>query len=420
MRNWKRAKNFTARRSTTAWMALAILTLFVLTPGTTAAEILAVKGDLIHTMAGEAIENGVVIMEDGRITKVGAASKVRIPEDARVLEAAVVTPGLIDAHSVVGLSGFLNQRQDQDQMERSAAIQPELRAVDAYNGLDPLVAWVRSFGITTLHTGHAPGPLVSGQTMIVKTDGKLDSTGSAAMVAATLGEQAVRFAGEDKSPGTRAKAVAMLRSELIKAASSRDNMATADDDKTPDRDLRLEALVQVLDGEMPLLITADRQMDIMAALRLAEEFGFRLVLDSAAEVYLALDAIDAAGVPVILHPTMARPSRERENASMETAATLAKAGIPMALQSSYEAYVPKTRVVLFEAAVAHAYGLPYQNALASITLDAARLLGIDARVGSLEVGKDADLALYDGDPFEYTSHCVGVIIDGEVVSEEIR
>ena len=384
------------------------------------AEVLAVKGELVHTMAGDVIENGVVVMRDGLITDVGPAARVRIPKDARVLEAAVVTPGLIDAHTVVGLSGYLNQDQDQDQMERSDPIQPELRAVDAYNGRDFLVGWVRAFGVTTLHTGHAPGPLVAGQTMIIKTVGDTAFPESAAMVAATLGEQAVRFAGNGKSPGTRAKAVAMLRGELLKAAAYRDKVLAADEDKTPDRDLRLETLARVLDGELPLLITVDRQQDIMAALRLADEFGFRLVLDSAAEAYLSVDAIRAAGVPVILHPTMARPSRERENLSMETAATLAAAGIPMALQSSYEAYVPKTRVVLFEAAIAYAYGLPYEKALGAITLDAARLLGIDERVGSLEKGKDADLALYDGDPFEYTSHCVGVIIDGEVVSEEIR
>jgi imidazolonepropionase-like amidohydrolase len=408
--------------STMRFSALLVVALFLtITPALPAdGEVLAVKGALVHTMAGDSIENGVVIVRDGRIADVGPASRVNIPGDARVLEAAVVTPGLIDAHTVVGLSGYLNQDQDQDQMERSAPIQPELRAVDAYNAQDFLVSWVRSFGVTTLHTGHAPGPLVAGQTMIVKTSGDTSLTGSASMVAATLGEQAVRFAGQGKSPGTRAKAVAMLRSELLMAAAYGDKIANADEDNLPDRDLRLETLVRVLAGELPLLITVDRQQDIMAALRLADEFGFRLVLDSAAEAYLAVEAIRAAGVPVILHPTMARAVRERENLSMETAATLAAAGIPMALQSSYEPYVPKTRVVLFEAAMAYRYGLPYQQALGAITVDAARLLGIEDRVGSLEKGKDADLALYDGDPFEYTSHCVGVIIDGALVSEEIR
>ena len=117
---------------------------------------------------------------------------------------------------------------------------------------------------------------------------------------------------------------------------------------------------------------------------------------------------------------MARASRELENMTFENAARLHEAGIPIALQSGYESYVPKTRVVLFEAGLAAANGLGFENALASITIDAARILGVDERVGSLVVGKDGDLALFDGDPFEYTTHCVGTVIEGEVVSEEVR
>jgi imidazolonepropionase-like amidohydrolase len=125
-------------------------------------------------------------------------------------------------------------------------------------------------------------------------------------------------------------------------------------------------------------------------------------------------------VPVIVHPTMTRAFGEHENLSFETASKLVKAGIPVAIQSGYEAYVPKTRVVLWEAAVAAANGLSFDQALRTITIDAAKILGIADRVGSLEVGKDGDVALYDGDPFEYTSHCVGTVIDGRVVSETVR
>jgi imidazolonepropionase-like amidohydrolase len=152
----------------------------------------------------------------------------------------------------------------------------------------------------------------------------------------------------------------------------------------------------------------------------AQEFKLRLVLDGAAEGYQVADAIKAAGVPVIVHPPMMRASGEMENATMELAARLHAAGIPIALQSGFEDYVPKTRVVLYEAAVAAAHGLGPEAALSAVTIDAARLLGIDGRVGSLEPGKDGDLALYDGDPFEYTSHCVGVVIDGQVVSRLTR
>ena len=157
--------------------------------------------------------------------------------------------------------------------------------------------------------------------------------------------------------------------------------------------------------------------DILSALRVAAEFGIKVVIDGAAEAYLVKDEIKRAGVPVIIHPTMSRSYGEEENLSFETAAQLRAAGIPMALQTGFEAYVPKTRVLLFEAAVAAANGLGLEGALAASTIDAARILGLGDRIGSLEVGKDGDLALYDGDPFEYTSHCVGVVIEGDVVHE---
>lgn len=374
----------------------------------------AIRGEKVYTMAGPPIANGVVLVRDGRIAAVGPAAKVQVPAGVEVLEAAVVTPGLIDAHSVVGLAGYLNTARDQDQLETSAPMQPELRAIDAYNAREPLIEWVRSHGVTTLHTGHAPGALISGQTLIAKTQG--DTVEEAvirprAMVAATLGEDALADGG--KAPGTRSKAVAMLRAELIKAGEHQAKAEREDEAKRPDRDLRLEVLGEVLSRELPLLVTAHRQQDILSALRLQKEFGIDLVLDGVADAPLVLDELREAGVRVILHPTMLRPGGEAENASMETAALLARSGIPFALQSGYEAYVPKTRVVLFEAAIAAAQGLGFEGALASVTRDAAKLLGIDDRVGSLEVGKDGDLALYDADPFEYTSHCVGVVIEGE-------
>jgi imidazolonepropionase-like amidohydrolase len=212
----------------------------------------------------------------------------------------------------------------------------------------------------------------------------------------------------------------MLRAELIKAADYQRKQSAKDATKRPARDLRLEALGRALDGSQPLLITADRHQDILAALRVAAEFKLRVVLDGAADAPLVLDEIKRSGFPVVLHPSMARANGDSENLSFETAARLRKAGVPFALQSGFESYVPKTRVVLFEAALAAANGLTFEQALASITVDAARLLGVEKRIGSLAEGKDADLALFDGDPFEYTTHCVGVIVNGVVASTEPR
>jgi imidazolonepropionase-like amidohydrolase len=380
----------------------------------------AVYGDTVHTMAGPAITNGVVLVRDGKIERVGAAGAVQVPSGYREVRAKVVTPGLVDAHSVVGISGYLNQPHDQDQLESSAPLQPELRAVDAYNPQDRLVEWLRELGVTTIHTGHGPGALISGQTMVVKPVYPLRSSAIVvpeAMVAATLGEGALGSQG--KPPGTRSKAIAMLRAELVKAKDYA-SKAAGPEDTRPARDLRQEALARVIRKELPLMITAHRSVDILAALRVAREFDIRVVLDGAAEAHLLIDEIKAAGVPVIVHPTMFRAGDETENLTQEAASLLRKAGIPVALQSGFEGYVPKTRVVLFEAAMAAARGLTFDEALASITIDAAKLLGVDARVGSLEAGKDADLALFDGDPFEYTSHVVGVFIDGEQVSSSIR
>jgi imidazolonepropionase-like amidohydrolase len=201
----------------------------------------------------------------------------------------------------------------------------------------------------------------------------------------------------------------MLREHLQKAREYAQKRAK--DPATP-IDLGLEATTKVLAREVPLLVTAHRAHDLLAALRVAAEFGFRIVLDGAAEAYLVLPEIVAAKVPVLPHPPMARTVGELENGTMELAKLLHEAQVPFGMQSGFEGYVPKTRVVLFETGVAVGQGLPATAALRALTLDAARLLEVDGRVGSLEPGKDADLALFDGDPFEYTTHCLGAVIDG--------
>ena len=404
--------------------------LLVFLAATSASAQLAVRGKKIYTMAGPVVEDGVIIIREGKVAAIGRAADVAIPAGFKVLEAAVVTPGLIDARSVVGLAGYFNHKHDQDQLERSSPMQPELRAVDSYNTREALIEWVRGYGVTTLHTGHAPGELISGQTMIVKTTG--NTVEDAVMVptagiSLTLGPGSLRGGGQ--SPGTRGKQMSMLRARLLEAKSYLESLepreekpgkAGEEKKNTPPVNLGLAALASVLRKEVPLLITAHRAQDIASALRLKKEFDFRMILDGGAEAYLLIDELKKAGVPVIIHPSMARFNGALQNASFETAARLKKAGLKVAMQSGYESYVPKTRVVLFEAAVAAANGLGFEGALELITISAAEILGISDRVGSLAVGKDGDLALFDGDPFEYTTHCVGTIIEGRLVSEISR
>ena len=403
----------------------------------------AIVGKKVHTMGpAGTIDNGVVVIDEkGKIAAVGPLAATALPAGIKTLQAEVVTPGLVDARATVGLTGILNDRHSSDQVDHAGPIQPEIRALDAYNPQEPLVAWIRSFGVTTVNTGPSFGELVTGQTIIVKLAG--NSVDEALIrqpgaVVANLGPEAQRPG--DKAPGTRGKMMSMLRQELIRAREYADKLAryeekqkagqagekdadhAADGDKKKDaggppaRDLRLEALADVLAGKVPLFVTANRAQDIDSVLRLTEEFKFKLVLDSAAEAYVHADRIKAAGVPVVLHPQLVRYFGEFENASFETAATLTKAGIPLAIQSGFEAYVPKVRVILLEAAQAAAHGLTFEQALSTVTIQPAKILGVESRVGSLEVGKDGDAALYDGDPFEYTSHCVGTVIDGNIVS----
>jgi imidazolonepropionase-like amidohydrolase len=383
---------------------------------------LAVRGEMIYTMAGKPIADGVVLIRNGKITRVGAAARIRIPKGVRVLEAKVVTPGLIDVHSTVGLSGIYGGREgqvrDQDQLETSEPLQPDLRPIDAYNAHEPLIEWVRNYGVTTMHTGHGPGAIISGRTLIVKTRG--DNAEEAVVepdtaVAITLGNS---VAQNFESPGTRAKGVAMLRTAFLEAQTYANKRK--DKEKAPDRDLKKEALVRVLDGDLKAMVTAHTVTDITAALRLQSEFGFDLWLAGASEAYLLTDELRKAKVPVLLHAPMMRAAGERKNATIESANLLAEAGVRFALQTGYEGYVPKTRVLLFEAAIAAAHGLGLEGALRAITVSPAEILGIDDRVGALKRGMDGDVALFNGDPFEYTTQICAVVIEGEVFSDTCR
>jgi len=387
------------------------------------ADTLRISGEAVHTVSGEVIEDGAVLVVDGVIAAVGPTADVPRPAGATELAGAVVTPGLIDGWATAGLTGPHNHTPDQDHAERDEPVRPELRALDAWHPRDPLLGWLRGFGITTVHAGPSPGQPVSGRTLIVAN--KVGRVGDVALepdafVVLSLGDGPKhRFSGQGTA--SRMGSAAVIRQALVEARdyAQRRSLPVAD---RPPEDLGMEALVDLLEGRRRALVHAHRADDLDTALRIAEEFDLDIVLAGGAEAWLMADTIADAGIPVLVGPVMARSWREGEqrNSSFSCAGVLADAGVQVGFMSGYEGYVPKVRVVLWEAAVAGANGLGPERTLQALTLDAARILGIDDRTGSLDVGKRADLVVYDGDPFEYASHACVVVVGGEVVSESCR
>jgi imidazolonepropionase-like amidohydrolase len=398
-------------------MKKLIIAILILSAAAGQAQV-AIKAETVYTVSGTPIRNGVVLIKNGKIEDVGAG--LAIPAGYKLYEAKAVTPGFVDARSLVGISGAMNIPTDQDQLEKSNPIQPDLRAIDAYNPEESLVKVVRDYGVTTMHTGHGIGALVSGQTMIVKTKPGTVETVTIlplCMLAMTLGPS---VESNYTSPGTAAKQVAMIRTELLKAQTYQKKQGDKDSTKRPATDLKMDMLVKLLNGEIKAMITANSSIDIMSAIRLAREFNLKLVLDGAAEAYRLIPEIKAAKAEIVLHATMARNGGDMVNMNRESAAILTTAGLPVSIESGFEAYVPKTRVLLFEAGQAMVHGLSFDDALKTITLNPAKLLGVEKRVGSIQKGKDADLVLFNGDPFEYLTKVCGVFIEGVAVKEGCR
>jgi imidazolonepropionase-like amidohydrolase len=312
------------------------------------------------------------------------------------------------------LSGLFNVPADQDQDEESDPNQAELRAIDGFNPNEPLLDYALENGVTTFQTAPGHRNVIAGQAAIFKTrartrtvDGMVIRPISAMLF--TLGEAPKELYGtKGKAPTTRMGSAALIRRALVAAQNYEHK-------KNAEPDLKMQALLRVLHGEIPAVFTVHREDDILTALRIGKEFGLKVILDGATEGYLVAGEIAKANVPVIVSPTMIRASSfETRNATLENAALLADAHVKIAIQSGFEGYVPKTRLALFEASVAAANGLGLERALAAVTVDAARILGVADRVGSLEEGKDADLVLFNGDPFEYVTRVEAVVSGGQV------
>ncbi len=262
--------------------------------------------------------------------------------------------------------------------------------------------------------------VIAGQTGVFRTSGltvdKMTLRFPAGLLV-NLGESAKRGSG-GKPPTTRMATAGIVRSAFAQGIDyTRKKAVAKTEDKKPAFSAKNEALALALDRKIPVLFAANRADDIQTGLRLADEFHLDARIELATEGYLLADRLAAAKVPVVVHPTMQRigSSMETLNSFAGNAAVLADKKVPLAIGSGFEGYVPKTRVVRYEAAMAMVNGLGRDRALAAITLDAAKILHIDDRFGSLEVGKEADLVLYDGDPFEYKTHVTHTLAGGRVV-----
>lgn len=401
-----------------------------------AQQTIAIKGAKILTVTHGVIENGTVLIENGRISQVGA--NVQVPSGAKIIDARgkVVMPGMMDAGDRLGLVEIPAEKVTVDSTEYTNPIHPELRVLDALNPGSEMIRVARAAGITNAVSTPAEGNLIAGQSAVINLDGETVErmvVKSPAALQINLGEASKEtYGSKQKAPETRMGQMAMLRQEFLKAQHYRaeqeayakkqageksgDNASKSQEAKPsapPSRDLKMDAMVEALEAKIPVVIRADRVSDLEMGLRLADEFHLRLILQDAAAAWRIADELAARKIPVIIGPILEEPiSMESLDVRLENAALLHKAGVPIAIQTASEEDV---RELPFQVEYAISYGLPPEAAVEAVTLNPARFFGVDDRLGSVDVGKQANLIILDGEPFRVKTHVVTELIDGKVV-----
>lgn len=378
---------------------------------------------VVHTMAGPVIPHGYVEVENGKIRAVGEMSARTAAGAGPVYDAGGghILPGFIDAHCHLGMFGNALGFEADDGNESTDPCTPQLRAIDAINPQDRCFREAREGGVTTVLTGPGSANPIAGQFAAIKTDGRwvdeMVLRAPAAMKMA-LGENPKTVYNERKeTPITRMATAAVIRQELSKTLEYMDKQDKADaeeDTDAPDYDAKLEALIPVLRGELPVHIHAHRADDIATAVRICREFGLKYVIVHGTEGHLLPELLAAEGAGVITGPSLTDRSKpELANLTIENPAILARAGVPVAICTDHP--VIPIQYLPICAALAVRGGLEPEEALAAITIHPARLAGLDKRVGSLEPGKDADIVVTTGHPLDWNGKVRYVFIGGKHV-----
>ncbi|MBQ6823485.1 MAG: amidohydrolase [Clostridia bacterium] len=381
---------------------------------------LLIKNGHIKTMAGAEYENGCILIEEGYILAVG--ENIPAPEGADILDAEgrLVTPGCVEAHCHVGIHNAAMRWEGADYNEKSDPVTPHMRAIDAINPRDEYLWDAIKGGVTTACTGPGSANVVGGTFTAIKLAGdRVDNMILKEPVAmkCAFGENPKGAYGQSghKAPNTRMSTAALLRELLFKARQYADDKEKG---LEPNFDMKLEAMIPVMKGEIPLKAHAHRADDILTSIRIAKEFGVRLTLDHCTDGAAIAEELAKEGYPALLGPSWGGKSKiELKDKSFETAGILHKAGVPISIITDAPV-TPLQHLPLF-AGLAAAAGLDYEEAWCAITINPATHMGLEDRVGSLEAGKDADIVIWTADPLRVVgAHAHMTILDGKIVYKE--
>lgn len=382
---------------------------------------ICIQNGTIHNAVQRDAFVGDILIEDGKIAQIGR--ELAVPQGVRVIDASglSVYPGFVDAHSHIGLDGYGIGYEGMDYNEMNDIACPQMRGIDGVKAMDPAFLPAAEAGVTCVATGPGSANVLGGTFTAIKTVGRRVEhmiVKEAVAMKCAFGENPKRCY-RDKGNSTRMSTAAKLREMLFKAREYGEKLAAAggDTSKKPAFDMKMEALQPVLRGEMPLKAHAHASDDIFTALRIAKEFGVRITLEHVTEGHLIVEELAAEHVPLAVGPTLTNASKfELRNKSWTTPGVLAAAGCQVSIIT--DAPVIPQQYLPLCAGLAVKAGMDPFAALQAITIHPARHIGIEERVGSLEAGKDADIVITDGCPFDVAAEVRYVLIDGRVVKED--